>query len=136
MRPFDGPIHAMLNRRVNETPAAPSKHVPDVDPEMEALCLGLLRREPAMRAGAVEIFAALGRTYSAATRAVEQTAAAQPFVGRETELAQLRAAFEEARRGGTACVLVTGPSGIGKTTLIHAFLDSLGEGAALVLRGR
>lgn len=135
VRPFDGPIQAMLSRRINETPAAPRSHVPDVDPAMEALCLGLLRRDPATRAGAAEILAAVGRTYSAATLAVEQTAATQPFVGRADELAQLGAAFEEARRGGTACVLVTGPSGIGKTTLIHAFLDSLGD-AALVLRGR
>ena len=136
VRPFDGPVHAVLGRRLVETPVPPRAHAPGVDPDLEALCLALLHRDPAKRAGSREVLEALGRSPSAATLAVEQGAAAQPFVGRRDELASLRAAFDEARAGGTACVLVTGPSGIGKTTLIQGFLDTLGDGAALVLRGR
>jgi eukaryotic-like serine/threonine-protein kinase len=134
-RPFEGPVHAMVSRRVLEAPAPPRAHDPGVDPGLEALCLALLRREPAARGDAREVMAALGRAPSAATLAVEQTAAPLPFVGRARELAVLRDAFDEARRGGSVQVLVTGPSGIGKTALIQAFLDGLGE-TALVLRGR
>jgi eukaryotic-like serine/threonine-protein kinase len=135
VRPFDGPAHVALHRRVVEPPAPPRAHDPDVDPALEALCLALLRREPAARAGAREVMAALGRAPSAATLAVEQAAAAQPFVGRARELAELRGAFDEARAGGNVVALVTGPSGIGKTTLVEGFLGALGD-AALVLRGR
>jgi hypothetical protein len=136
VRPFDGPAHAMLSRRISEAPAPPRAHAPGVDPDLEALCLALLQREPGRRAGSREVLGTLGRAPSAATLAVEQGAAAQPFVGRRHELASLGAAFDEARGGGTACVLVTGPSGIGKTTVIQGFLDTLGDDAALVLRGR
>jgi hypothetical protein len=134
-RPFDGPALVAMSRRVVEPPAPPRAHDPDVDPGLEALCLALLRREPAERAGAREILACLGRSPSAATLAVEQAAAPQPFVGRARELAALRDAFDEARRGGSVVVVVTGPSGIGKTTLVQRFLDSLDD-TALVLRGR
>jgi hypothetical protein len=134
-RPFDGSAHAMVARRVVEPPAPPRTHDPGIDRGLEALCLALLHREPAERAGAREVMAALGRAPSAATMAVEQAAAIQPFVGRARELAVLREAFDEARCGGGVQVVVTGPSGIGKTTLIQAFLDTLGDDA-LVLHGR
>jgi eukaryotic-like serine/threonine-protein kinase len=134
--PFDGPVHVALRRRVVELPEPPRTHAPGVDGELAALCMALLHRDPAARAGAREVLEVLGRSPSAATLAVDQGAAAQPFVGRRDELAILRGAFDEARGGGTACVLVTGPSGIGKTTLIQGFLDSLGDEVALVLRGR
>jgi eukaryotic-like serine/threonine-protein kinase len=135
VRPFEGAPLALMRRCVGEEPAPPRAHDPDVDPALEALCLALLHRDPARRAGAREVMEALGRAPSAATLAVEQAAAPQPFVGRARELGELGGAFEEVRRGGTVTVLVSGPSGIGKTTLIQGFLDGLGD-AALVLRGR
>ncbi|HWO22560.1 MAG TPA: protein kinase [Kofleriaceae bacterium] len=135
VRPFEGTPLAAMSRRVVEEPAPPRAHDPDVDPELEALCLGLLHRDPARRAGAREVMAALGRAPSAATLAVEQAAAPQPFVGRAPELGELGGAFAAARRGGTVLVLVSGASGIGKTTLVQGFLDGLGD-TALVLRGR
>ena len=136
VRPFEGPVQVVLSRRVSEAPEPPRHHAPEVDADLEALCLALLSRDPGKRAGAREVLDALGRSPSAATLAVEQAAVPPLFVGRRDELAILRGAFDEAHRGSTACVLVTGPSGIGKTTLIQGFLDTLGDEAALVLRGR
>src|SRR5262245_34156507 len=46
-----------------------------------------------------------------------------PFVGRTAELQRLRAALERARRGHRQLVFVTGEPGIGKTSLVDAFLD-------------
>ena len=46
-------------------------------------------------------------------------------VGRETELAQLQAWFEVARSGQRQIVFVSGEPGIGKTTLVEAFLERI-----------
>ncbi|MEU5880473.1 AAA family ATPase [Spirillospora sp. NPDC047279] len=45
------------------------------------------------------------------------------FVGRTAELALLRAHAEHARSGRPRIVLVEGPAGIGKTTLVRRFFD-------------
>jgi len=44
-------------------------------------------------------------------------------VGRERELAQLRAWFEQALRGERQVVFVVGEAGIGKTTVVETFLE-------------
>ncbi len=46
-------------------------------------------------------------------------------MGREPELAQLHTRFAKALNGERQIVFVTGEPGIGKTTLVEAFLDSL-----------
>ena len=50
-----------------------------------------------------------------------------PFVGRATELARLRRAWERAGRGRRTVVFIAGEPGIGKTTLIEHFVSSLGD---------
>lgn len=50
---------------------------------------------------------------------------AQALVGRETELAQLHGWLRKAFDGERQIVFVTGEPGIGKTTLVEAFLQSL-----------
>jgi len=47
------------------------------------------------------------------------------FVGRAPELAQLEAEWEEARRGELRTCLVTGPGGIGKSSLLRRFATGL-----------
>ncbi len=47
------------------------------------------------------------------------------MVGRESALAQLTAALEKAGRGQRQVTLVTGEAGIGKTTLVDAFLQQI-----------
>ncbi len=51
--------------------------------------------------------------------------AADAIVGRESDLAALRAAFEQALAGARRVVFVTGEAGIGKTTLIDRFVDEV-----------
>jgi len=68
------------------------------------------------------------------------------FVGRETELRRLEGALAKANAGQRQIVFVTGPAGVGKTTLVDAFLDSpavrcatppvrLGRGTSVEQRG-
>lgn len=49
------------------------------------------------------------------------------IVGREKELAQLQTWFEFARSGQRQIVFVSGEPGIGKTTLVEAFLERIGS---------
>lgn len=51
-------------------------------------------------------------------------------VGREYELEQLRDSLEEALAGERRVVFVTGGPGIGKTTIVEAFLDQARSGSA------
>src|SRR5215475_6599237 len=60
---------------------------------------------------------------------------APPVVGREPALAQLAHWFARAQSGARHLVFVTGELGIGKTTLVDAFLDRL-AGAAPLWIGR
>ena len=61
---------------------------------------------------------------------VNEAPALSPYacVGRGAELARLRQAFEAARRGHRQTIFVTGEPGIGKTSLIDAFVAELRRG--------
>ncbi|MBN2319401.1 MAG: AAA family ATPase [Acidobacteria bacterium] len=48
-----------------------------------------------------------------------------PFVGRETELAQLQQHLEDTIKGSRRVVFISGEQGIGKTRLSDAFLDTV-----------
>ena len=54
-----------------------------------------------------------------------------PLVGRDRELARLRASLDRALQGERQVVLVTGEPGIGKTTLVEAFVREMVVGANL-----
>ena len=53
------------------------------------------------------------------------------LVGREAELDQLRGWFAQALEGQRRIVFVTGEPGIGKTTFVRAFLDSIAQERAV-----
>lgn len=58
-----------------------------------------------------------------------------PLVGRDPELAALASAFRETAGGSGRLVLVTGPAGIGKTSLCAAAAERCATAGALVLTG-
>jgi DNA-binding winged helix-turn-helix (wHTH) protein len=60
--------------------------------------------------------------------AVRTPHSALSLVGREAELQQLHGWLEKALQGERQLVFVTGEPGIGKTTLVEAFLQSLESG--------
>src|SRR6185503_9830296 len=57
------------------------------------------------------------------------------LLGRDAALAQLRQCLETALTGNSQSVFVTGEAGIGKTTLVEAFLEQLGP-TICILRGQ
>ncbi|HET7669221.1 MAG TPA: AAA family ATPase [Burkholderiales bacterium] len=58
------------------------------------------------------------------------------FVGRPRELDEIEAAFEAARDGKRQVVLVAGEAGIGKTTLVRAFLSRAAARAPVLAWGQ
>jgi DNA-binding winged helix-turn-helix (wHTH) protein/predicted ATPase/type II secretory pathway predicted ATPase ExeA len=67
-----------------------------------------------------------------------QTAGATPaMVGRNAELARLRSAFAKASLGARQIVFLNGEAGIGKTTIVEAFLNEAAEpGEVWIGRGQ
>jgi hypothetical protein len=139
MRPFPGEFLDVLVQKQQAEPPAPSDLVTGVPEDLDALCRGLLRKEPQERPAASEI---LGLLRSAAPGREEHLARAAPraapFVGREAHLAELALAFERTQKGGAVAVTVRGSSGIGKTALVRRFLEEVKrrEPGAVVLSGR
>jgi serine/threonine protein kinase/tetratricopeptide (TPR) repeat protein len=136
--PFSGPLAEVIALKNKVDPIAPGECVRGVPPDLDALCCGLLHRDPAMRPTGSEILRSLGaRGSSRSTPGSLAPIAAVSLVGRERELATLRDLFGATASGRTVTVLVSGESGVGKSTLLQHFLDGLAKrGEAVVLRGR
>ena len=66
---------------------------------------------------------------------IQYTESPSKLLGRDAALAQLRQCLETAFSGNSQTVFVTGEAGIGKTTLVEAFLEQLGPGIC-ILRGQ
>ncbi|MES4908409.1 MULTISPECIES: AAA family ATPase [unclassified Streptomyces] len=58
------------------------------------------------------------------------------LIGRDAELAALRGHAEAARSGRAGLVILSGPAGIGKTTVLHAFVNGGACQGMTVLHGR
>jgi tetratricopeptide (TPR) repeat protein len=135
--PFSGSFADVLSMKSVLDPPPPSECVTGVPPELDALCRELLHRDPAMRPTGVEILQRLGATRSSFPPVLRDIDTAAAFVGREAQLVALRAAFDATRGGRAVTVRVAGPSGMGKSTLVHCFLEELASnGGAVVLWGR
>lgn len=68
--------------------------------------------------------------------AVRQIGTRSPFVGRHEELHRLHAAFDRARSGAAAAVLLAGEAGVGKTRLLAELTRHVQRAEAHVLAGR
>ncbi len=137
-RPFVGPTVDVLARKIAMDPPSPSECVGVVPPDLDALCMDLLRRDPTRRPGGEAILQRLGVSHSSAPPAPLLAGdASAVLVGRETELGALRAAADTTKAGRSITVLVGGGPGMGKSTTVHHFLDELAvAGEAVILRGR
>lgn len=110
--------------------------LPEIDDglsDLRALCLSLLEPDPAQRAGESEVRGFWGTPSPGRSAAAREL----PFVGRSSELEALHAQFARVERGGAAIAAVFAPSGLGKTTLVDRFAETLRERrGAIVLRSR
>src|SRR5947209_15011241 len=138
--PFSGTYLKVVMDKQSTEVSTTSALAPDVPPELDRLCLSLLRLNPAERSGAAEILASLGTAppiEPAAGMAPQPVGEPAQFVGREAELAALEAALDHCREGHTVTVGLHGKSGIGKSSLANYFLNrAAGRGQTVVLAGR
>jgi serine/threonine protein kinase len=137
--PFRGRFFEVMMRKQNRDPTQPLEINPGLPKDLNDLCMKLLRRDPEARPTGREVLRALGsRSTGALPRSFVTSTVDSPFIGRERELAALHQAFGATREGQTVTVYLHGTSGMGKSTLMRAFLDQLKQQApnAIVLQGR
>ncbi len=139
---------AIITQHLNTPPVAPSWHVPDLPPGLEALILRLLEKDPAKRPqSAAEVRQILASIQSEPISLADGGERVQgypelgpdpiyrrTFVGRERELQELEASFSRAVSGQGSLTMVVGEPGIGKTALCEqvATFVAMRGGRALV----
>ena len=136
---------SIISQHINTPPVAPRWHNAEVPAELEQLILSLLAKDPGERpASAGDVGAALERIAAAP---VATAGAAEPeptgpraawgrFVGRQEEMAQIKAALDGALSGKGALVMLVGEPGIGKTRLAEELCVHARLRGAQVLKGR
>jgi hypothetical protein len=135
--PFPGSARRVLESKQKRCPPAPApSSMPASLRRWVDSSISLMSADPAVRPSGRDILVELG--HAAEPRATRPPRAGREvFVGRELELERLEAVLRAAMRGASAMVLVHGPSGIGKTTLVRRFSRRARDHhGALVLSGR
>jgi hypothetical protein len=141
--PFGGSAVDVLTLKSMVAAMSPSECVEGVPEDLDALCTALLAIDPEDRPDADEILRILGAKVisdHARPTAAMDGQESDRLVGREAELRALQEAFEATSEGRSVTVRVSGESGLGKSTLVHHYLNGLepleSRGEVLVLRGR
>jgi serine/threonine protein kinase len=139
--PFVGAPFDVLTRKQRSEPVPPSAVADAVPADLDALCVDLLRVDPAKRPSGDEVLTRLGIRLGGAVHgasSMQTMPSLPPLVGRGREQQALAAAFDDMLVGRTVRVLVEGESGIGKSALVRRFVDSLEAERrdVIVLEGR
>ncbi len=136
--PFEGKPGEMMLKRRDLPVQKPSDFTERVPPDLEALALELLSRDPEQRPTGPELQRRLVRPH-VALAARPATEHDDALIGRDGLLEQLRGAFGQVlKKGQLALSLIEGESGLGKSALLNAFLASVDRAHpdAVVLHGR
>ncbi len=138
VRPFVGSPLQILRDKELEEPPDPAEVIAGMPERLRCVCLRLLAREPAQRAGASELLEAIGDSDVHSSAAVKSRNQQASVVGRERELERMHAALRELRSQRRPVVVrISGASGVGKSTLVRRFLADLEvEPDVIALRGR
>ena len=136
--PFKGSLVEVLYRKSHFDPPPPAAIAPDVPPELSAVCMELMCRDPSSRLSGLDALHRLGWEPGVSTPyPTSEPGIDSPFVGRTRELALLDGAFRTVVDGRPVAMSVCGPSGIGKSALVRSFLDRLtSRHDVVVLSGR
>ncbi len=134
--PFDGDLVALVTAKISEDAPDPEARVAGLPADLAELCRELLSRAPQRRPSGAQVVRRLGPSTRSHTEPRTPATASAGFVGRRAELDELTTALAAAQRG-PVFQLVVGESGLGKTSLVQAFLSLLtARDDLLVLAGR
>jgi serine/threonine protein kinase len=137
--PFDEEPQGMLRSKRRGDLLPPVELAPATPLDLNALCLDLLRLEPAERPPGPEVLRRIlhDERRSGSSGSARLPVAPTLLVGRQQHLATLHDAVATVARGRPVALHVHGVSGMGKTALVRSFLDGLVEGhRAVRLEGR
>jgi serine/threonine protein kinase/tetratricopeptide (TPR) repeat protein len=113
---------------------------PQVPEELNEICRQMLDPFPGNRPNGEAIlqFLGTGPSQSLTEPVYPEEVGIESFVGRGDQLASMEAAFASTLMGQLSVVLIEGPSGIGKSTLVRRFLSDVlhNDPRALILSGR
>lgn len=141
--PYDTPeLPLLISQKIRGQVRRPKAVNRDLDPFLDEVILTCAHLDPASRfPSCTELRRVLkegaesewwkarieGEAFPTATRALARLRPARdgPLVGREAELERLHGAYERARDGTGAAALVAGAPGVGKSRLVHDFLEEL-----------
>ncbi len=137
--PFDGSYLQVIQQKQHLDPLPPSQVVSGVPADLDELCVQLLSRDPHARPRGDAVLRALRHKRAASTPPPLPSLPAEPdvlFVGRGAQLLQLQEALRSTDSGRPVLAFVHGASGMGKTTLVDAFLSRVrNDDASVVLKG-
>jgi len=135
---------AIIGQHINTPPVAPTWHNGDCPRPLEALIMRMLAKDPSERPdSAQDVFNALDAidlTARGETKEQDQTSldslAGGVFVGRQTEMDQLKSALEDVLGGKGRLITLMGEPGIGKTRISEELATYAGLRGAQILWGR
>ncbi|HEY5921169.1 MAG TPA: protein kinase [Kofleriaceae bacterium] len=134
--PFSGDPDFVLYQKTKVRPTSPEL-IDDATPaDLSALCLALMAAAPTERPTAQAVLQRLGAVRLPLPAPSMEAVVAPPFLGRKRELVVLDDAFAQVRGGTATTVFMHGASGMGKSALLHRFLDRVRDDDAIVLAGR
>ena len=134
--PFEGTVRDVIEKKMTEEPRSIADVVPDVPRDLAHVCMAMLHREPRARMSGASALDSLSVGADGAPSAPSDRRG-DVFVGRQTALDVLSAAWANVQAHRSASVFVHGPSGIGKSALVQHFIETRLEGqSVLLLRSR
>lgn len=137
--PHNGPLLELLAAK-QLAPPPPSSFSDQVPPELNALCMDLLKHDPDARPGPEEVIRRLGVARHRPRRSAHGTVPKYKgrLVGRDRHLEALHDAFRASQEGRAVAALVQGRSGMGKSALVAELIRDLttSDRKAVILQGR
>ncbi|TXD41173.1 protein kinase [Lujinxingia vulgaris] len=129
--PFDGnERHEILTRHATAPIPDPLDDRPDLDPTLSGIIQRLLAKDPSDRFPSAAALLTALQSIKAPRAAVAIDHGIHELVGRRAELQQLLEAWDHSQSNNTTLVILEGPSGSGKSRLIHELLNrAASEGA-------